>query len=334
VETALHAAGADPPFCSREIQEFSTMKSATLLALVASLATLASLPAYATCPVPTSPGATICFPSNASTVTYPMNIEGSATGRNGLPIVQMILYSDNQKIYEVRNTDTFTFSDGDDLYNQSYHLVLNAWDSAGNLFQASTTVKQIDGLYACSHPASGINFCAPPNGSYQPSDNLQLTAWASSNVTSMNAWQNGTLVDTMSGDAINAVISGTVNDTWQNFTVKAYSGSRLLYTASSNYKLYYAYECGRSNCSPGVVIQEPTNDEDTNSPFTVEADVENNTQQITAMKVYLDNNVVGTSSGPTIRANVTAAAGTHLLSVQAWDTTGALYKTDQTVNVY
>jgi len=44
--------------------------------------------------------------------------------------------------------------------------------------------------------------------------------------------------------------------------------------------------------------------------------------------------VVATSSGPTIRASITAAAGTHLLSVQAWDTTGSLYKTDQTVNVY
>jgi hypothetical protein len=263
-----------------------------------------------------------------------MNIEAAATGKNGLPIVQMILYSDNQKIYEVRNTNTLTFSDGNDLYNQSYHLVLNAWDSDGNLFQASTTVTQIDGLYACSHPASGINFCAPPNGSYQPSDNLQLTAWASSNVTSMNAWLNGTLIVTTSGDAINSVIGGTVNNNWHNFTVKAYSGSRPLYTASTNFKVYYAYECGRSNCSPGVVIQQPTNYEDTNSPFTVQADVENNTSQITAMKLYLDNRVVGTSTGPTIRAQVTAAAGTHLHSVQAWDTTGSLYKTDQTVNVY
>jgi hypothetical protein len=52
------------------------------------------------------------------------------------------------------------------------------------------------------------------------------------------------------------------------------------------------------------------------------------------MKVYLDNTVVGTSTGPTIVATVTASAGTHLLTVQGWDTKGALYKTQQVVNVY
>jgi hypothetical protein len=55
---------------------------------------------------------------------------------------------------------------------------------------------------------------------------------------------------------------------------------------------------------------------------------------ITSMKVYLDNTVVATSTGATIVAIVTAAAGRHLLTVQAWDATGTLYKTQQTVNVY
>ena len=50
------------------------MKSIALLILVAPLATLLSLPAHANCPAPANPGATICFPSNGSTVTYPMNI--------------------------------------------------------------------------------------------------------------------------------------------------------------------------------------------------------------------------------------------------------------------
>jgi hypothetical protein len=115
--------------------------------------------------------------------------------------------------------------------------------------------------------------------------------------------------------------------------VKAYQGSTPVYTASSNFKLYYAYQCSRNGCSAGIVIQQPTENQDTNSPFTVAADVENNPHEITAMKVYLDGQVVATSTGPTIRSQVTANAGSHLLSVQAWDTTGALYKTDQNVNV-
>ena len=61
------------------------MKSITLLILVAPLATLLSLPAHANCPAPANPGATICFPSNGSTVTYPMKIEAAATGVTDCP---------------------------------------------------------------------------------------------------------------------------------------------------------------------------------------------------------------------------------------------------------
>ena len=310
------------------------MKTTTLLGLAVLAATCVSLPAHADCPAPTNPGAVICFPSTNSTVTFPMDIEAAAMGRNGSPITQIILYANNQKIDEVRNAGTLTFTDTTNSYNGSYHLVMNAWDANGNLYQATTTVRQIDGNYSCSHPASGINFCAPPNGSYQPSDDLQLVADGSSNVTSMNAWLNGTLIYSQSGNTIDAVTGSNVSNNWQTLTVKAYKGSSPIYAASSNFKLYYAYQCSRNGCSAGIVIQQPINNQDTNSPFTVAADVENNTHVITSMKVYLDGVVVATSSGPTIRSQVTAAAGTHLLSVQAWDTTGSLYKTDQTVNVY
>lgn len=310
------------------------MKTFTLLGMVALVATCVSLPSHADCSAPTNPGVVLCFPSTNSTVVYPMIVEGAATGRNGLPIMQMILYTNNHKVDEVQNTNALTFTDTANNYNGSYHLVLNAWDSDGNLFQTSATITQIDAQYPCSHPPSGINFCAPPNGSYQPSDGVQLTAWASSNVTSMNAWLNGTLIYSNSGNTITAITGGTVNANWQTFMVKAYQGNNPLYTANSNFKMYYAYQCGRDGCSPGIVIQQPVLNQDTNSPFTLAADVENNTHQITSMKAYLDGRVVTTSTGPTIRANITAAAGTHLLTVQAWDATGSLYKTDQTVNIY
>jgi hypothetical protein len=54
---------------------------------------------------------------------------------------------------------------------------------------------------------------------------------------------------------------------------------------------------------------------------------------ITAMKAYLDNTVVATSSGPTILSNITATPGTHDVTVQAWDSAGNLYKNQVTVNV-
>jgi hypothetical protein len=126
-----------------------------------------------------------------------------------------------------------------------------------------------------------------------------------------------------------------VNNSWQTFTVKAYEGSQNVATATSKYKLYYSCLGFNSTCNePYINIQQPGNYADENSPFTVQAQVQGNTEPITDTKVYLDNNVVATSTGATIVASVTASAGTHLLTVQSWDITGTLYKTQHTVNVY
>jgi hypothetical protein len=295
--------------------------------------------ALATCVPPAKPGAVICFPTTNATITFPMQFEGAATGENGLPITKMILYSNNNKIVEQDNANTIIAVDPSDGYNETYHIVLNAWDSEGHLFQYSENVNPIGGDYLCSHPASGINMCSPPNGSYWPNNFLELLAYGSADVTSMNVWQNGNLVQVTNGNvALMSIGNPVASPNWQNFTVKAYKGSQALYTASSNYKIYYAFqgagECPFGPCPPGLQIQHPANYEDVNSPFTVQAQTVQNPAPITTMKVYLDSTVVQVSSGATIVAEVTASPGTHLLTVQAWDTTGMLYKTQQTVNVY
>lgn len=265
-----------------------------------------------------------------------MTIEGAATGDSGQPITKMILYSNNTKVMEQDKGGEMVVYDPQDYFNQTYHLVLNAWDSAGNLFQASTEVTQVDGEYTCTHPASGIHFCSPPNGSYQPNQNVQISAYASSDVTGMNGWLNGTFQASEGGNDFEELYStASINNAWQTFTVTAYKGSQAVYTATTKYKLYYGCFGFNASCNaPYIKIQAPANYADENSPFTVQAQVVGNTEPITTTKVYLDNTVVGTSTGATIVATVTAPAGTHLLTVQSWDTTGTLYKTQHTVNVY
>jgi hypothetical protein len=313
------------------------MKS-TLLLVFATLAFGVCPNVVLACTAPSQGGAVICFPSNKAIVTYPMTIEGAAAGDNGLLITKMILYSNNKKVMEQDKGGEMVVYDPQDEFNQSYHFVLNAWDSDGNLYQASTYVTQIDGVYptnACTHPAEGINFCSPPSGSYQPNGFVQIVASASSGVTSINAWLNGHLQSDESGNQYVEYSTSTVNNAWQTFTVKAYEGSQNVATATSKYKLYYSCLGFNSTCNePYINIQQPGNYADENSPFTVQAQVQGNTEPITGTKVYLDNNVVATSTGATIVASVTASAGTHLLTVQSWDITGTLYKTQHTVNVY
>jgi hypothetical protein len=123
------------------------------------------------CAPPSQPGAVLCYPTANASVVPILNIEGAAKGNNS-PIVAMSLYADNQKIYTVSNADTFVFPDWSYWLKGSHHLVLNAWDSAGNLFQASTTFSiqiSINTNYAtCRTPATGVNLCEPVSNTWYP----------------------------------------------------------------------------------------------------------------------------------------------------------------------
>jgi hypothetical protein len=65
----------------------------------------------------------------------------------------------------------------------------------------------------------------------------------------------------------------------------------------------------------------------------VNARVQNNTASITAIKAYTNGIQVGASSGPTFDQPISAAKGTHILVIQAWDTAGKLYRLTENVNV-
>ena len=61
--------------------------------------------------------------------------------------------------------------------------------------------------------------------------------------------------------------------------------------------------------------------------------VENNPAPITGMKAYLNGTVVAVSSGPTLDQQVNANKGTQILTIQAWDSAGKLYRLVENVNV-
>jgi len=54
---------------------------------------------------------------------------------------------------------------------------------------------------------------------------------------------------------------------------------------------------------------------------------------ITAMRIYLDNVSVFLADSANINTSVSASVGSHLLVVQAWDSTGAIFKTPMTIVV-
>lgn len=288
------------------------------------------------CSPPSQPGAVLCYPTANASVVPILNIEGAAKGNNSA-IVAMSLYADNQKIYSVSNADSFVFADWSYWVKGSHHLVLNAWDAAGNLYQASTTFTigiSINTNYAqCSTPTTGVNLCEPVSNTWYPQSFAPFFATGNSSIVSMKGYVNNQV---RVGDTGNSFGIGLgLNPTPSGYTFVANgwdSKGNVSSAKATGIHLYYDGACPK-NCDPGITIQEPAAVTDQPSTFTVNASVQQAQATITEMKAYIDNTVVATSGGPTLIANVTATPGTHLLTVQAWDASGNLYKSLVTVNV-
>ena len=82
----------------------------------------------------------------------------------------------------------------------------------------------------------------------------------------------------------------------------------------------------------GVTICTPTAGTAVGSPVQIMAAAKGNAA-ITAMRIYLDYASAYTVNSSTLNTSLNMAAGTHSLIVQAWDTTGAVYKSTQTITV-
>jgi Big-like domain-containing protein len=82
----------------------------------------------------------------------------------------------------------------------------------------------------------------------------------------------------------------------------------------------------------GVTVTSPSNGSTVTSPAHFVASASSGAP-ITTMRIYVDGVSAYTVSGAKIDTSVSMAAGTHNVVVQAWDSTGAVFKAPLTVSV-
>lgn len=85
--------------------------------------------------------------------------------------------------------------------------------------------------------------------------------------------------------------------------------------------------------SNGVTVCSPTNGSTVASPVHVTAAAKSSLASITAMRVYVDNTSVYSVNAASINTYLSIASGTHSMVVQAWDATGAVYKSSLSIQV-
>lgn len=83
----------------------------------------------------------------------------------------------------------------------------------------------------------------------------------------------------------------------------------------------------------GVTVCSPANGSTVASPVHVSAAAKSSLASITAMRVYVDNVSVYAVNGASINTYISMGSGTHSMVVQAWDATGAVYKSSLSIKV-
>lgn len=211
--------------------------------------------------------------------------------------------------------------------SDALHVALNARNGREKLPPSQSKIAMLL-LIACfltgvasaqvaiSSPASGATVGSP----------VHVVASASSAhpITAMRIYLDGVSVFLGSAAQIDT-------------SVAAASGSHLLVvqawdSTGAVFKTSVTITVGTAPTSSQVVVSSPASGATVGSPIHVVASA-TSTSPILAMRIYLDGVSVFLGSTAQIDTSVAAASGSHLLVVQAWDSTGGVFKTPATVTV-
>jgi hypothetical protein len=305
---------------------------------------LLSTISVADCTAPNNPGVRICAPTPNSTVVYVPTIDFNSTPAFGADIIKYDVYDNDQKIVQGAPGQTGDTLRNFQFFNGVNRLVINAWDTQGNLYQAKETFHVIgDGFPTpCAQPASpGINFCAPTPGAVLSVDpSVSATARGLSKITVIRLYVDGkSPVERENSDELTA---SAPMATQGDHTVAFVAWDAGGHVFKSTRVLHATYTYGFQDClvpsqpcGPGFdAASTPASNDYVGKSFTIMADIQMNPHPITTMKAYLDGKLVATSHGPTMIAPVeNAPDGTHILTLQGWDTQGVLYRIQNNINI-
>jgi len=308
--------------------------------LVLSALLLSAVAAWSQCTDPSTPSVVICTPTPGATVVYIPDVAVRFTPASGSTILKIIIYDNSRNMWQGgAGQDGIDIYDAD-VFDGTHNLVVNAWDSYGNFYQAKETFYVTGlGFPFCSVPSSpGVNFCIPQANAILPTDMpVGAAAKGASPIKNIRFYLNGKYQAGFSGSG--GIVGITVPQQGTSYNLKAVAtdSAGKTYSTTKTVVAEYTYAgvgCMGNGCTPGITPIAPLDEAYVGSTFELNMQIQNNPDPISAMRAYLDNNVIATSNGPTLQQQVTVApSGTHILTIQGWDTKGIEYRIQQNLNI-
>ena len=169
---------------------------------------------------------------------------------------------------------------------------------------------------------AGVTITSPTNGATVASPVHVVASASSSNpITSMRIYVDNVSVYSNSSNKIDTSISMATGS--HVLVVQAWDSKGIVFKSQITITV---------TPPGGVTISSPANGATVASPVHVVASA-SSSSPITAMSIYVDNISVYSNSSNSIDTLVSMAAGNHIVLVQAWNSTGAVFKSQVTITV-
>lgn len=203
-----------------------------------------------------------------------------------------------------------------------------------DMFGSSSTHTPTPTPGTCTASAIGVTVCSPTSGSTVSSP-VTFTAAAKSNnpITAIQVYVDNILAYTVNSATLNTSLSMTagshyvVVQGWDS--TGAYFKTPLTITVGSSTP---PTSCTAS--AAGVTVCAPTPGSTSGSPVQFLAAAKSSSSApITAMRIYVDNVSQYLTMSNSLNTSLSLTSGSHFIVVQAWDSTGAYYKTPLTISV-
>jgi PKD repeat protein len=259
-------------------------------------------------------GVTVTSPTASSgTLNSNVNVVASATSGSG--ITAMRIYLDYKSVYL---TNGASLNVNLAIATGQHNLTVQAWDGSGAVFKNTQIINVVDQAPVAKLTVSPSSAIAPvtvtasTSGSYDPDGSIASTT-----------------IDFGDGAVVSGASATHTYSQAGTYTVKAILTDNVGGSASATQTVTVNQG---STVKPGVTVTAPLPGSTVGSPvqFLAQAASAN---PITAMRIYVDHVGVYTVNAPQLNTYLGLASGIHNVTVQAWDSTGAVFKNSFTLSV-
>lgn len=272
-----------------------------------------------TCDAPSSPGVTVCKPTQGENADSP--VEFLASGRSASGTVDHLeLWIDGNKIgnYPGATMDT-TVPETTGTHTATVIEV----DSNYNYVKSAPVPYTVGGTSGgCAAPSSpGVNVCAPTPGESATSPvtfSAAATA-ASGAVDHTELWIDGNKIGNYLGSMMNTAVQESAG-THTATVVEVDSTGNYIKSAPVTYTVGGTSSACAAPSSPGVNVCAPSQGSTVASPVTFLAAGTGASGTVDHLELWIDGNKIGDYPGSQVNAQVAEPSGSHTATVVEVDT--------------